>query len=201
MKQNANSQTILHLASEQGMVRPRDLKERNIAPVYLQRLLEKGLLVRSGRGIYLLAGLDFTENYSLAEACKRVPHGVVCLLSALRFHEIGTQNPSQVWMAIHPKAHRPRLDFPPVHIVRFSGPALTEGIEEHSTAEGIVRVYNVPKTIADCFRYRNKIGLDIALEALRDCWSRRRASIDELWHYAKIVKIATVMRPYLETLT
>jgi len=201
MNENPKSETILQLAGERGMVRPKDLKELNIAPVYLQRLLAKGQLVRSGRGIYLLANADFTENYSLAEACKRVPNGVVCLLSALRYHEIGSQNPSQVWMAIHPKAHRPRLDFPPVRIVRFSGPAFTDGIEEHPTTDVILRIYNVPKTIADCFRYRNKIGLDVALDALRDCWSSRRATIDELWQYAKLVKIATVMRPYLETLT
>ncbi len=182
------------------MIRPRDLKAYNIPRAYLQRLYERGLLQRSGRGIYLLADAELTENYSLAEACKRVPHGIICLLSALRYHNLGTQNPFEVWMAIHPKSIRPKLDYPPLHIVRFSGLALLEGIEEHSASEGTIRVYNVPKTIADCFRYRNKIGLDVALEALRSSWRERRTTMDELWRYATMLKVSTVMRPYLESL-
>src|SRR5207247_1639908 len=142
-----------------------DLKARNIPRSYLQRLYERGQLLRSGRGIYILAEAELSENYSLAEACKRVPHGVVCLLSALRFHNLGTQSPFEVWMAIHPKAARPKVDYPPLRIVRFSGAALSEGIEEHRVAEGTVRGYNVPKTVDDCFGYRNKIGLDVALDA------------------------------------
>lgn len=191
---------IIELAQERGMIRPRDLKELNIPVMYLQRLYESGEMQRSGRGVYVLATSEATENFSLVEACKRVPNGVTCLLSALRFHNVGTQNPHEVWMAIAPKAYRPKIDYPPLRIVRFSGPAMSEGIEEHLLGDGLLRVYNVPKTVADCFRYRNKIGLDVALEALRFCWRERRATMDELWHYARIARVATVMKPYLETL-
>ena len=166
--------------------------------MYLQRLYERGELRRSGRGIYVLADAEQASDYSLVEVCKRVPHGVICLLSALRFHELGTQGPHQVWMAIHPKKHRPQIDYPPLRIVRFSGPALSEGMEEHRTSDGLIRVYGVAKTVADCFRYRNKIGLDVALEALRECRRERRATLDDLWHYAEVDRISTVMRPYLE---
>ncbi len=182
------------------MIRPRDLKEFNIPAEYLQRLYESGEMQRSGRGIYMLADSEATENFSLVETCKRVPNGVICLLSALRFHNVGTQNPHEVWMAITPKAYRPKIDYPPLKIVRFSGSAMSEGIEEHLLGDGLLRVYNVPKTVADCFRYRNKIGLDVALEALRSCWRERRATMDELWHYARIARVSTVMKPYLETL-
>src|SRR5579883_1395516 len=154
------SQQTLELARQLGMLRPRDLAEYNIPRMTLKRLYERGLLLRSGRGVYILADIDITENYSLVEACKRVPRGVICLLSALRFHQLGTQSPHEVWMAIDRKARLPGVDYPPLSIVRFSGAVLEEGIEEHSSPEGTLRVYNAPKTVADCFRYRNKIGLD-----------------------------------------
>ncbi len=191
---------VRRLVREQGMIRPRDLKEHGISRMALQRLYEHGELVRSGRGIYTLASEEQTENTSLAEACKRVPHGVICLLSALRFHGLGTRSPHQVWMAVHPKRHRPTLDYPPLRVVRFSGAALSDGVEEHRTDDGMIRVYDVAKTVVDCFRYRNKIGLDVALEALRECRRERRATLDELWHYAAVDRVSTVMRPYLETI-
>lgn len=189
---------VLKLVREQGMVRPRDLEARGLSRVYLQRLCERGALTRLGRGVYVLADADYTQNASLAEVCLRVPSGVVCLLSALRFHELGTQSAHPVWLALPNKARKPRLDYPPLHIVRFSGPALPEGVEGHKTSDGLVRVYGVAKTVADCFRYRNKIGLDVALEALRECRRDRRATLDELWHFAAVDKISSVMRPYLE---
>ena len=200
MEHKNYAEQVHQMVRKQGMIRPRDLKEYNIPREYLQRLYERGELLRSGRGIYTLADAEITENNSLAEACKRVPQGVICLLSALRFHNIGTQSPFEVWIAIHPKSFRPRADYPPLHIVRFSDFSLTAGVEEHSVPEGIVRVYNVPKTIADCFRYRNKIGLDVALEALRAVWREKKTTMDELWHYAHLVRVSTVMKPYLEGL-
>lgn len=181
------------------MVRPRDLEARGLSRVTLLRLCERGELVRSGRGVYVLADADYTQNVSLAEVCLRVPSGVVCLLSALRFHELGTQSPPQVWLALPNKARKPRMDYPPLRVVRFSGLALSEGVEEHKTSDGLIRVYGVAKTVADCFRYRNKIGLEVALEALRECRRDRRATMDDLWHFAAVDKISTVMRPYLES--
>jgi predicted transcriptional regulator of viral defense system len=191
---------VLALARELGTLRPRDLSSRGIPPVYLYRLHEQGELERVSRGLYILPGTGPTEHNSLAEVCKRVPNGVICLLSALRFHSLGTQSPWDVWLAIHPKASIPTFDYPPLRVVRFSGPALLEGIEEHRVEEGLLRVYNPAKTVVDCFRYRNKIGLDVALEALRDYWRDRRGTMDDLWRYARLLRVSTVMRPYLESL-
>jgi len=126
------------------------------------------------------------------------PHGVVCLLSALRFHSLTTQSPAEVWLAIGSKVWRPKVDYPRLRICRFSARALEAGVEEHAVDGVIVRVTNPAKTVADCFKYRNKIGLDVALEALRDCRRQRSCSNDELWHYATICRVANVMRPYME---
>ena len=193
---------VLELAQKAGVLRPRDLDAEGIPREYLRRLLAEGLLDRPGRGIYIAAGLTKpTPNHSLAEACKRVPHGVVCLLSALQFHELTTQAPFEVWLAIGEKARLPKVDYPPLRVVRFSGSAMESGIKEHCIEGVVVKVYSPAKTVADCFKYRNKIGLDVALEALRDCWKKRRATMDELWHAAKICRMANVMRPYLESVT
>ncbi len=191
---------VLQLAHSAGVIRTRDLQERGIPRVYLQRLCDRGLIVRSGRGIYTPVDFDVTEYHTLVEACQRVPSAVVCLLSALRFHGMTTQNPYQVWIAIHTRARRPRADLPPLHIFRFSGTAWTDGIEEH-IIEGLpVRVYNPAKTVADCFKYRNKIGLDVAVEALRDCWKKRLSTVRELRRFARVCRVTSVMQPYLEML-
>ena len=192
---------LLALARQVGVLRPRDLDAEGIPREYLRRLLDEGLLDRPGRGIYVAAGLKPTPNHSLAEAGKRVPHGTVCLLSALQFHELTTQSPFEVWLAIGEKARLPKVDYPPLRIVRFSGAALEEQFEEHRIEGVSVKVYTPAKTVADCFKYRNKIGLDVALEALRDCWKKRKTTMDELWEAAKVCRVANVMRPYLESLT
>lgn len=191
---------VLQLIQTQGIIRPRDLTARGIARTALYTLLDQGKVIRTGRGLYMLAETDFTENHALAEVCKRVPHGVICLLSALRFHNLGTQNPHAVWLAIDHKARRPQLDYPPLTVVRFSGAALSEGVERHKIAGVTAPVYNMAKTIADCFKYRNKIGLDIGLEALRDCLETKRCTYRDLWHYAEICRVTNVMRPYLEAM-
>ena len=196
----SKTQQVLELVREAGVLRSRDLRERGIHQEYLRRLENQGLLVRSGRGIYTLGESDLTENQSLIETCLRVPHGIICLLSALRFHELTTQAPFEVWLAIDGKARSPKEDLIPLHIVYMSGQARSTGIEEHHIQGVPVRVYNIAKTVADCFKYRHKIGLDVALEALHECWRKRRCTMDELWHYAKICRQGTVMRPYLESL-
>jgi predicted transcriptional regulator of viral defense system len=192
---------VLELVRQAGVLRPRDLDAEGIPREYLRRLLAEGLLDRRGWGIYVAAELKPTPNQTLAEASKRVPHGVVCLLSALQFHELSTQAPFEVWLAIGEKARRPKVEHPPLRIVRFSGPALADEVAEHRIEGVTVKVYRPAKTVADCFKYRNKIGLDVALEALRDCWKKRRATMDELWQAAKTCRVANVMRPYLESLT
>lgn len=196
----SRKEQILALARRQGVLRPRDLDDSGIPREHLRRLLAEGRLLRCGRGLYVPADARPTENQSLAEACKRVPRGVVCLLSALQFHGLTTQTPFEVWMAVGKTNWAPRADYPPLRIVRFSGPALSDGVEEHRVSGVPVKVYGPAKTVADCFKYRNKIGLDVALEALRDCWRRRKATMDELWQAARACRMTNVMRPYLESL-
>jgi predicted transcriptional regulator of viral defense system len=192
------TQRILELVEQAGVLRPRDLDAHGIPRVYLSRLCERGLLQRVGRGLYVLPSADVSEHHTLAEACKRVPHGVVCLLSALRFHDLTTQAPFEVWLAIGSKVWRPQVDYPILRFVRFSARVLEAGVEKHSIDGVAVRVYNPAKTVADCFKYRNKIGLDVALEALHDCRRHRKCTNDELWYYAKICRVSNVMRPYME---
>jgi predicted transcriptional regulator of viral defense system len=194
----AKKERILQLLNEMGVLRPRDLEAIGISGVYLNKLYAEGVLERPSRGLYVLADAEPSENRTIAEASKRVPRGVVCLLSALRFHEVTTQSPFEVWLAIGEKARLPKIDYPPVRIVRFSGDALAFGIEGHKVEGVDVRVYSPAKTVADCFKYRNKIGLDVAIEALRDCLRGQKTTMDELWDAAKVCRMSKVMRPYLE---
>lgn len=194
------SEKLLDLVRSRGMIRPCDLTLLGIPRVSLTRAVRRGHLERVGRGLYGLPGREVSAQGSLAEVALRVPKGVVCLLSALRFHELTTQAPFEVWLAIENKALAPKLDYPPLRIVRFSGAALTEGVEEHSVDGVTVRITGVAKTVADCFKYRNKIGLDVALEALRDAWHGKRMTSEDIWRYAKVCRVANVMRPYLESL-
>jgi predicted transcriptional regulator of viral defense system len=188
---------VLRLASRRAVVRPRDLKALGVPPSYLGRLVAAGELERVGRGLYRLARASATEHHSLAMAAARVPRGVVCLLSALRYHGLTTQAPFEVWLALGIKARVPRVEDPPLRIVRMSDEALTRGVEKH-TLEGVpVAITSAARTVADCFKFRNKIGLDVALEALRDLRGRR-GDLDELWRLARMLRVANVLRPYLE---
>jgi len=196
----ATYEKAMEVIRKRGVVRPRDLAAYGIRRECLAALQQRGLIQRVGRGLYIAANYQSTEHHTLAEASNRIPHAVIALLSALRFHGLTTQNPFEVWMAIGIKARRPELDWPPVRIVRYSNPALEYGVEQHDIEGITVRVYNAAKTVADCFKYRNKIGLDVALEALRDCWRKRKATADELWTAAKVCRVTNVMRPYLESL-
>lgn len=191
---------ILRMIKKTRVLRPRDIEAVGISRTYLNKLYREGILDRPSRGLYVLRNDEPSEQRSLVEACRRVPRGVVCLLSALQFHHLTTQSPFEVWMAIDAKARLPRVDYPPLRIVRFSGASLTTSVEEHAIEGVVVRVYAPAKTVADCFKYRNKIGLDVALDALRDCLRQRKASSDELWNAAKVCRMTNVMRPYLEAM-
>ncbi len=191
---------VLELTRERGYVRPRDLAGLGVSRPQLARLVARGLLERVGYGLYRAPEAAITEHHTLAQVAARAPGGVACLLTALRFHELTTQNPFEVWLAIGRKAARPRLDGLPVRVVYFSGAAFAAGVEERRVEGVPVRVYCPAKTVADCFKYRNTVGLDVALEALRETWRARRATMDDLWRYATICRVANVMRPYLETL-
>lgn len=180
-----------------ALVRSRDLEARGTTRVAVRRLVQQGALLRLGRGIYAPAHFSPTEHHGLAVASAQVPSAVVCLLSALQFHRLTTQAPYEVWLAVGVKARKPALASSAVRLVRFSPRALAEGIEVHQIEGVPVRVTSVARTVADCFKYRNKIGLDVALEALKE-YRRSRRSIDELVRAARIVRVENVMRPYLE---
>lgn len=193
-----HEQSVLAIASTRHLLRARDLADSAIPTVTLTRMVKSGKLERVTRGVYSLPGSSMSEHRSLAETALRVPNAVVCLLSALRVHEIGTQAPHEVWLAIEHQAPIPRLDRPAIHIVRMSGAARTEGVEVHVIDGVNVPVFCVAKTVADCFKFRNKIGLEVALEALRDAWAQRKVAIDSLMHFATINRVANVIRPYVE---
>jgi predicted transcriptional regulator of viral defense system len=188
------------LLQDTGVLRPRDLAAHGIPPRYASRLVRRGLLERIDHGVYTAADGDIHEYQSLAEVSRRMPHAVICLLSALRFHDLTTQAPFEVWVLVDDHAYVPRTTRLPVRVFYASGAALTEGVEEHRILGVPVRVTSPAKTVADCFKYRSKVGLDVALEALRETWRERRATMDELWHCAKVCRVARVMRPYLESL-
>ena len=199
-KKRTKSERILEMARRVGVLRSRDLARQGIASVYLRRLYKRGLLAQSGRGLYALPRRDVSVNRSLAEASVKVPAGVICLLSALRFHDLTTQAPSQIWLAIDWKAWAPKGAGLPLRIVRMSGEAMRVGVEEHKVEGVTVRVFSAAKTVADCFKFRNKIGLDVALEALREYRRGHRGGLDALWRFARVCRVAEVMRPYLEAI-
>lgn len=184
-----------------SVIRSRDLESLGIWRATLGRLVEGGRIERIGRGLYALPDAEIGEHHTLAEVGKRVPNGIICLISALRFHGLTTQQSPEVWLAIDGKAREPKLDSVSIRVVRSSGEALQAGRQEHMIEGVNVNVYCPAKTVADCFKFRNKIGLDVALEALRESWREKRSSMDELIRYARICRVENVMRPYLESLT
>lgn len=192
---------VLRLAKRRRLLRARDLAAHGLPTVALTRLVRAGKLERLARGMYGLPGASVSEHRSLAEVALRVPKGVVCLLSALRVHGIGTQAPFEVWLALPHRAAVPSLAQPQLRIVRMSDRALGDGVK-HIKVDGVaVPVFSAAKTVVDAFRFRNKIGVDVAIEALRDGWSKRKFSIDELWRHAEAGRMTRVMRPYIEAIT
>ena len=199
-QQSAKSDRVLALAREFPFVRPRDVEGIGVAREYLLRLHRAGQLERVGRGLYRLPNSLVTEHHNFAQVARRVPQGVICLLSALAFHDVGTQNPFEVWIAIPRGMRHPKLDTPPLRVTTLSGAAYAEGIEEHMIEGVTVRIYGVAKAVVDCFRFRNKIGLDVAMEALRESLRSKKTTIHEIYRFAKLARLGRVMRPYLEAL-
>ena len=189
------------LAQSKALLRPNDAVALGYSRLYLSQLAAKGVIRKVSRGLYALPERKESEFSSLAEIASKHPQTLVCLLTALSFHGLTTQAPFEVWIAIGNKARAPQMSYPPLHIARFSGTALTEGVEVHNIEGVPVKITNVAKTVADCFKYRNKIGLDVALEALKEAWQAKRVSMDELWQYGQVCRVQNVMRPYLEGLT
>ena len=192
------SDQILELARHRHVLRAADVREHGWSPQLLIRLHHAGKLQRFGRGLYGLPDAEVTEHQTLVETCQRVPRGVLCLLSALQFHEIGTQLPHEVWIALPEGSQTPTLSYPSLRITRLRGAAYSEGIQTVTENGAPIRVYSIAKTVTDCFKFRNKIGLDVALEALKDAWRSRKVTMAELSHFAKINRVEHVMQPYLE---
>lgn len=195
-----HNQRIIHLASQKGLLRASDLDAIDAPRIVLTRLSAAGLLEKVGRGLYRLPDAQTSEFESLAAVATKVPQAVFCLLTALQFHELTTQLPHQVWIAMPRGSHTPRFDYPPIKMVQFTGEAYEAGIEEIERDGVKLRLYSAAKTVADCFKHRNKIGIDVALEALKDARARDKASVDDIWRYAKICRVANVIRPYLESI-
>lgn len=197
---SANRARLLALARRRGVLTAGDAVRASIHSQQLTRLVEAGVLERLSRGQYRLVQHPITEHHGLVMTARAVPGGVICLLSALGFHGIGTQLPPEVWVAVARGTRTPAVDQPPLRIVRFSGDAFTEGVERHRVEGTTVRVYGVAKTLADLFKYRNKVGIDVAVEALREAWRERRFSMAALDRAARACRVERVMRPYVEAI-
>ena len=189
---------LVRLARRRGVITSRETDGAGIHSQQLTRLVADGVLERVARGHYQLAERPVTEHHGLALVARTVPKGVICLLSALSVHRIGTQLPAEVWVAIEGRSRQPVLAHPPLRVVRFSGRAFTDGVESHRLEGQSIRVYGVAKTLADLFKYRNKVGLDVVLEALREAWRAKKFKMDELDRAARICRVERVMRPYVE---
>ena len=190
----------LDLLESRGMLRSKDFAAEGVGPETLARLVREEAVVRPARGLYQLADARVEAAHSLAEAAILVPKGIICLISALQYHELTLQMPAAVWMAIERTAWRPKIDYPRIRFVRFPGPALKDGVERHLIDGVAVPITNPARSIVDCFRYRGKVGLDVAMEGLREGLRRGRCTPDELWRHARTARVWSVMRPYVEAM-
>ncbi|MCG8521343.1 MAG: type IV toxin-antitoxin system AbiEi family antitoxin domain-containing protein [Pseudomonadales bacterium] len=195
---SANQQAREIFLAHGGTLRTREALAAGIHPRTLYALRDSGVLNQVTRGVYRLADMPPLSDPDLAAVGKRIPQGVVCLISALAFHELTTQIPHVVHLALPRNARTPKLEFPPLQIYRFSGEAFSSGIEQHMIEDFELQIYDAEKTLADCFKYRNKIGLNIAIEALRTYRERRGKKLQKILEYARICRVEKVIRPYLE---
>ena len=200
MAANTQVQRVLELVRQSGIVRGTELDRLGVHRMYLKRLVDRGLLVQRSRGIYEAAKPRISEHDSVIEVAVRVPRATLCLLTALRLHQLTTQNPFEVWIMIDRKARKPSMTYPPIRVVRASGFALSRGVNAMRIDGVEINVTTVAKTVADCFKYRSTVGVDVAIEALRDAWRQKKVTVEAIIAAAKIDRVATVMRPYLESL-
>ena len=197
---SAQRTRALDLLKSRGMLRLKNFVAEGVGPETLARLVREEAVVRPARGLYQLADARIEAAHSLAEAAVLVPKGVICLISALQYHELTLQMPAAVWMAIERTAWRPKIDYPRIRFVRFTGPALKDGVERHVIEGVAVPITNPARSIVDCFRYRGKVGLDVAMEGLREGLRRGRCTPDELWRHARTARVWPAMRPYVEAM-
>lgn len=191
---------LLGLAQTRPVFRARDVSAQGIHTGTLTRMARAGALEKVGPGRYRLTTSTVTESHSLVLACSLVPSSVACLSTALLFHNLGTQLPRDVWLAVPRGTRVPSFASPPVRVTRIVPALFDLGVEEHEIEGGKVRVYSVARTVVDCFRFRNKVGIDVALEALSEAWRSRRIDLNEVDRLAKALRVDRVMRPYLEML-
>lgn len=191
---------VLNIVKEKGIIRASDLEAASISRNYLYALCKSGLLQKLSRGLYTLPEAPMTEHINLIEVAKRLPNTVICLISALSFHDLTTQIPHEIWVTVPRGAWRPKIDYPPLNLTYVSGDAYSFGIQEHIIHGVSVKIYSPAKTVADCFKFRNKVGMDVAIEALRDVWRSHKATMDELVEAAEICKVSKVMMPRLEAI-
>ena len=199
MTKSATKREVLSLAGKR-FVRPKELEARGLSRVQLRKLVDQGLLQKTQRGLYAAKDFPFDSHVSLAEVAARSPKAVICLLSALQFHELTTENPSVVYVMLPPGIKAPRIEHPSLDVSWSAPLALASGIEEHVICGVKVKITSPAKTVVDCFKYRSKVGVNVAIEALRDAWHKRLVTTDELWKLATINRMTNVMRPYLDTI-
>jgi predicted transcriptional regulator of viral defense system len=200
MDEHGKSERILQLVQKLGVLRPRDLVPYGIQAEYLRRLCDRGQLKKLGRGSYVAAGSRLTPELVLAIVARAVPNGVICLESALAFHGLSELDMDEISVAIERRAAKPRVDFPDIRVARLGGPAFTEGVETHVLENVKVHIYGLEKTLADLFKFRNKIGPHIAVDALRSALTERDVNLRKLWHYARLCRVERVMKPYVDAL-
>ena len=199
MVPDSQTHRVLSLATQSGLLRAGDLDAIQVPRVILARLIAAGLLEKRARGLYSLPNAPVSEFETLTMVATRSPQAIFCLLTALQFHELTTQLPREIWIAMPRGSHTPKFDYPPLKMVKFSSEAYSVGVEE-VVRDGVkLRLYSVAKTVVDCFKHRSKIGLDVALEALKEARTSKKASVDDIWRFAKICRITSVIRPYLES--
>jgi predicted transcriptional regulator of viral defense system len=201
MQNTTHSNRIIELARQKGIIRSLDLNDTGIPRAYLTRMVKTGRLEKTGRGIYQLPDIPQSENAGMEIIAAKIPQAVFCLLTALQFHQLTNQLPRQIWVTMPQGSHSPKITYPPITMIQCNSKHLEEGVEICRRNNRDFRIYNVEKTIVDCFKHRNKVGLDVALEALKEGLKRKNVTIDELWYFAKIARVTNVMRPYIEALT
>ncbi len=200
MTQSTHADRVIELARQRYILRASDLDAIGVPRVVLGRLTRAGRLQKVGRGLYTIEAAPTLAQDGLLAIASRVPQAVFCLTTALQFHELTTQLPREVWFAMPRGSHLPRIDYPPIKMVQMSGDVYASGVETQVLEGVTVRVFNVAKTVADCFKHRSKVGLDVAIEALKDARAKNKATVDELWQQAKVCRVDTLLRPYLEAI-
>ena len=193
-------QQIMQLADASGIIRAKDLEATGIPRNYLYKMHKDGLLEKISVGLYSLPNALATEHSTIAEIAKRIPHAVICLVSALIYHELTTQLSPDIWIAVPKSSRKPNIKYPPINLTYISDPAYSFGIQEHIINGVPVKIYNPAKTVADCFKFRSKVGLDVAIEALRNVRRSRKTTMDELTKAAKVNRVLKIMMPYMEAI-